>query len=683
MKCKDPQDEIFVSIETVPIDKLRIEYEYEALSYHWGDGEAEHPIYVRDNNAVIHSLDEAVLLGTQRLYVKPNLYKALRHLRSIHEDVTLWVDAICINQEDQEEKRIQVRKMAQIYNTAARVCVWLGPGDKQSDNAMKFINDIIDVNKLESELISDERYTHQWNDLVDLMKSSWFSRRWVIQELALARDATVHCGNQEVHWNDFKDAVSLFVMHFDKIRELFLLSKQFSRNQNAIGELDPLGAKVLVDITSNIFRKSVDGGIFEPSIGLERLVSTLYAFESSDPRDTIYALLNIAQENAWVSPLRLGASHNNPPPQADYRKDLLEVYTAYVKWAISESHSIDIICRYWAIPEKEERAEHYPPLVDLPSWVKSVSDSAFGRQAEGFNGRMNGDSLVGHPGRNCYSASHSMLPEVRFGADGPQIPDVPTVFATTTIMSEVSTSIAPTTSTLKVPGMTEPEPEPESTLPILPTPSHLNPPPQRYDPSLYVEGRIIDTITWTSSPTIEGIIEKTCLQKGGWRLAKEDEVVHVPDKLWRTLVADRAPDGSNPPGWYHRACLYCLVNETPNGNINTVELLRRDQPDIIKKYLKRVQSMTWNRKFIETSSKARGQEKLFGLAPPHTNTGDLICVLFGCSVPCILRRQENEEIGVYYEFIGESYIYGKMDGDAVTSLTLEELAKQTSEFRLM
>ena len=60
--------------------------------------------------------------------------------------------------------------------------------------------------------------------------SRWFSRRWVIQELALAKDTEVRCGEKSVHWRDFGDAISLFVMHFEQIRELLdekkLLSKQ-------------------------------------------------------------------------------------------------------------------------------------------------------------------------------------------------------------------------------------------------------------------------------------------------------------------------------------------------------------------------------------------------------------------------------------------------------------------------
>jgi hypothetical protein len=103
----------------------------------------------------------------------------------------------------------------------------------------------------------------------------------------------------------------------------------------------------------------------------------------------------------------------------------------------------------------------------------------------------------------------------------------------------------------------------------------------------------------------------------------------------------------------------------------------------VRDYLQRVQAITWNRVFLETNTWAERGEKLFGLGPPKTKVNDIVCILFGCSVPCILREHRLEDGGMYYEFIGESYIYGKMDGEAVTALKDHDLKAQTVEFRLM
>jgi hypothetical protein len=114
---------------------------------------------------------------------------------------------------------------------------------------MDHIRDICRLQDAEAELalIENEEHTRKWHDLVWLMKSRWFSRRWVIQEIALAKQASVRSGDQEVDWRNFNYAISFLVMHFDGIRNLFRQSEEFNYNANAIDDLGPLGAKLLAD----------------------------------------------------------------------------------------------------------------------------------------------------------------------------------------------------------------------------------------------------------------------------------------------------------------------------------------------------------------------------------------------------------------------------------------------------
>jgi hypothetical protein len=93
--------------------------------------------------------------------------------------------------------------------------------------------------------------------------------------------------------------------------------------------------------------------------------------------------------------------------------------------------------------------------------------------------------------------------------------------------------------------------------------------------------------------------------------------------LWRTLVADRDPNGEPPPGWYHRASLHCLVSRTVNHRINTQNIPDKyvKEEGIVRDFLKRVQAVTWNRRFLETS------DGLVGIAPGQTEKGDKVCIL--------------------------------------------------------
>jgi hypothetical protein len=131
---------------------------------------------------------------------------------------------------------------------------------------------------------------------------------------------------------------------------------------------------------------------------------------------------------------------------------------------------------------------------------------------------------------------------------------------------------------------------------------------------------------------------------------------------------------------------------TPNDNLNTRELIRNEKvPEFHKDFLKRVQAVTWDRVFLETkhTSMSAGDnqklkyEPLVGLGPPGTEKGDEVCILFGCSVPVILRHIRLENGDNYYKFIGEAFIYGQMEGEALSIWSDQELNERKQTFRLM
>lgn len=96
---------------------------YTALSYFWG---------AKTNQSTI-------FLNGRSFSVTRNLHSALQHIRESKRGVSMWIDAICINQNDYQERGHQIAHMRSIYHRASRVMIWLGEADDTSDAAMDYI----------------------------------------------------------------------------------------------------------------------------------------------------------------------------------------------------------------------------------------------------------------------------------------------------------------------------------------------------------------------------------------------------------------------------------------------------------------------------------------------------------------------------------------------------------------
>lgn len=107
--------------------------------------------------------------------------------------------------------------------------------------------------------------------------------------------------------------------------------------------------------------------------------------------------------------------------------------------------------------------------------------------------------------------------------------------------------------------------------------------------------------------------------------------------------------------------MYCLANASPDGDLNTSKLLgNKTIPKTVLEYIKRVQAIVWNRRFFSCHSPSGVTNTVCGLGAKDIKEGDWCCILVGCSVPVVLRAIE----GGLYEFLGECYLDGMMDGEA-------------------
>ena len=157
---EDPKAPIQCRIVKYPLPNPgRGAHPYEALSYVWGSENNQRDIYVQPT-------DSAGI--NRRLLVTANLYAALLHLRHNLLERALWIDAICINQKDNDEKGRQVQSMAKIYAGASCVIVWLGEAAANSDQALEYI-----------------RRAASNSTASDRTGPDWIASKWVVSTRAL------------------------------------------------------------------------------------------------------------------------------------------------------------------------------------------------------------------------------------------------------------------------------------------------------------------------------------------------------------------------------------------------------------------------------------------------------------------------------------------------------------------
>ncbi|KAI0160676.1 heterokaryon incompatibility protein-domain-containing protein [Xylariaceae sp. FL1272] len=154
---------------------------YVALSYTWGK-----PVF-----------SETIILNGSIFRITRNLSEALRQLRQTGR-LLIWADAICINQSDDIEKSSQIPVMVDIFRNALHVLAWLG--NKQEDvETVKFLQEISRDEYDDWELYWE--VPKHWQDAAhSLLNLPYFSRRWIVQELVYAANASFMCGNTELPW---------------------------------------------------------------------------------------------------------------------------------------------------------------------------------------------------------------------------------------------------------------------------------------------------------------------------------------------------------------------------------------------------------------------------------------------------------------------------------------------------
>ncbi|KAF2228538.1 HET-domain-containing protein, partial [Viridothelium virens] len=592
--------------------------EYVALSWCWGSRDQidkETSIRITYNNK------------NYAFPVPETLLSALKVLR-LFEITEVWVDAICIDQQNVDEKNNQVPLMSMIYGEAKSVYIWLGedegdgPDGKMAFNFIK--KGILNLQSFDH-LVKDTPPKDEWNSVKQLMTRDYFSRRWIVQEVALAKQAVLLYGENQITWLDFADAISLFNSVETRTRilsENMKSVRDFGHVPEFFGDVEALPATRLVEVTNNIFRRHSDGKR-EALLSLEFLVSTFTAFRSSEARDTIYALLAIARDTSPQTSMHkvldaakmenfkdmrhayrlfkfvVGHLEERTATRAyrvDYNRPTSDVFVDFVDFAIRHSdgpNDLDILCRPW-VPDPDDLRDKKIDIGNkkgcydtLPSWIRSSSHAAYGLEILGSKmARQNADVLVGVPPQRHYAAAGTtrrVTKELRFEDGIINEPDNPEIHET------------------------------------------------RYH-SVFVEGFKLDRVKKLGPASQKGVIPKE------WKSmlrAYQNETFKNTQDFWRILVADRNASGNNPGRFFPRLLEFAYDQQATraarNETLDTSHIINYGTCEPVKDLMKRIKSMIYNRKLVRT------QNDRFGLVPDATEDGDFICILYGSSVPVVMR----------------------------------------------
>jgi hypothetical protein len=600
--------DLVCDLEVASITKLPT---YEALSYCWGDSSDRYPIKCN---------------GVAGLAITKNLHDALLRLRMPSKPRLIWADAICINQEDIEERGSQVHLMGDIYRLASSVVIWLGgpvevdgqdlwpipPLLEAAQRTLKrtelpirhggsdWVRHVLRPDYTTNGDLNDKRWNAIIKSLILLLHRPWFLRTWIIQEVALAPRAIVLCGSHSANWEDFYRSVN-YAIDLDYFSST--LPEMYSSMQNIENA-----------------RRNIVGSKYSRPLDL---LASFRIFLATDARDKVFGLYSL------FSPSDLASLKLEP----NYRLDVFEVFTQSVIDCINTESNLDV----FSFGGQDCLAVHS----SLPTWVP---DWAFQDRTKPLLPRfLTSFSFGEHESSPTWqSATGASHPVVEFSDD-----------------KKILMASGYVQDLVTVTGGA-PEKEYYEAQPGHP---------------LFGVNSVIQKCSdvFEKWEDICGVTSKTPYRTGeeAW------------DVYWKTLYAGGYPHGDETETkaafekWYKPfQHLRSLVDYSGN---RITEIRESDSSTAYKvvasvgwfvkmgyKGMKLGMGLLHNRNTIPPS-KILGFHRTFfrtkdgyvGISSRHTKEGDAVALFKGCKTPMIIRLA-NEAM---WSIVGDSYIHGMMDGE--------------------
>ena len=324
------------ALEESKLDKLPY---FAAISWCWTSRRTSRPKSFPCNN--------------QEFPVSSHLYGLLENVtpRGVPASVTIWVDAVCINQNHLEEKDVHIPRMSEIYGRAHSVLVWLGESHDDSDlvvNSPTITNLNTQLARFPEFSSPDDvarfalpaRTDPIWRAIGALCDRDWFYRTWVVQEVALARNVNILCGSQRIGWRNL-----VTLVNYLSRTGLSVLC----RDPQAQVSSRPNGIGVLLDL-DNMRRQHQEGGC-----PIDYILRAVRLKEVTKPVDKVYGLMGLLKQD-----MRNTITVNYAENEARY----WNVYIEVVKHIFTtNSQSFWLLC----MASSKERPQ------ELPTWCPNLN----------------------------------------------------------------------------------------------------------------------------------------------------------------------------------------------------------------------------------------------------------------------------------------------------------------------
>lgn len=316
---------IHISLET-PLEHMR---QYSALSYVWGSDDKTHKLWTPAGSIPITS----------------SLFSALVRLRDSESPITLWVDAICIDQEDDEEKSKQIQLLPRIFRLASNVIAYLGEEYEQSNLAIETLLQILakdkqpfDKNVTKPVTPSSDSWEKRrippveheaWAAISSLFSRRWFRRTWIVQEFIAARHLRVVCGAKyDVDWKELLAAIKVAERETKASEEDYTSLGRPWENVMTLARYREWEAK-------------------KTRWTLLQLLESFGYTEAKLRRDRLFALLGFALDG------------NDEAFEPDYKSSFKEIVLRYSRKFIEQSQVMQLLHRAGINPKDET----------FPSWI--------------------------------------------------------------------------------------------------------------------------------------------------------------------------------------------------------------------------------------------------------------------------------------------------------------------------